>query len=156
MQTIVCIFLLFCVLVAFEGCIIIPRYRRYEIAAADVLSIEIYDLRGVQERTGSVLQNETPIYTLEGEQIATFLGDLSEIQFSDHIVIVLAAIDPSFHYGEWVARINFTDGSYTCISNAGYNETYDANDQFLDSNHYSCDNEEWVQLILSYLPSDVN
>ena len=54
MQTNVCIFLLFCVLFAFEGCIIIPRYRRYEIAAEDVLSIDIYDLREVQERTGSV------------------------------------------------------------------------------------------------------
>ena len=148
--------LLFCILFAFEGCIIIPRYRRYEIAAEDVLSIDIYDLRGVQERTSSVLQNETPICTLEGEQIATFLGDLSEIQFSDHIIIVLAAIDPSFHYGKWVTRINFADGSYTYISDGGYNETYDANDQILDSNHYGCDDEEWEQLILSYLPSDVN
>ena len=87
--------------------------------------------------------------------MADFLSDLSNIQFSDTIIIAIAAVDPSFYYDDWVTRINYTDGSFSLISCDGFGESYDANDQVTDRNHFGCDNDEWKQFIGKYVPYDI-
>lgn len=138
-------------LVSLTGCIMIPRYKHYDIVSDKVTSIEIYNLRDSEAYPSS----ETLVYTIENNQMADFLSDLSDIRFSDTIIITIAAIDPSFNYGIWTVRINYTDGSYSFISCAGYGETYDANDQKIEGNHFGCDNDEWEKFIGKYVPQDI-
>ena len=145
----------FAMIVSLTGCIIIPRHMNYEIDADDVSSVEIYDLRSSETHDSGFHKSETPVYTVEDDQITDFLSDLAEIQFTDTIVITIAAVDPSFYYGDWVVRINHTDGSYSLISCRGYGETCDENDQRTSSNHYGCEDDEWEQLIGNYVPADI-
>ena len=148
-----------------SGCIIIPRYTNFEIDATTVESIEIYDLyRDTKiikdEEYGPYLRELRPsettsVYTLPKESEADFLSDLAKIQFNDYIIIVLAAIDPSFNYDRWTARINYTDGSYEFISCRGYGETFNANGELISCHHNGCDDEEWWALIEKYTPADI-
>ena len=148
-----------------SGCIIIPRHTNFEIDATTVESIEIYDLY----RDTEIIKTEgydpfyripwpsetTSVYTLPKESETDFLSDLAKIQFNDYIIIVLAAIDPSFDYARWTARINYTDGSYEFLSCYGYGETYDKSGNRISYHHYSCDDREWWALIEKYTPADI-
>lgn len=137
-------------LVSLTSCVVIPLHKTYDIDVDTVLSIEIHDLG---ERS-SAFHLDTPSHTVENDQLADFLSDLSEIQFSDTIIITIAAIDPSFDFGRWVVRIHCIDGSYMLISDGGYGETRDANGERIASNHYSCDTDEWEQFLSKYLPQE--
>lgn len=74
----------------------------------------------------------------------------SKLEFDSAIVIVLAAVDPSFYYGEWVVKIQFTDQSYTFYSCGGFGETFDADGNRIDLTHFSCDREQLEELIKKY------
>ena len=139
----------------FTSCIVIPLYKNFEIDAATVSSIEIYDLCNTDTFCGCFLETESPVYTISSEKESDFLNDLSAIEFSDAIIIVLAAIDPSFYYDTWTVRINYTDGSYELISCDGFGEIYDQNGEAVEAHHFGCDNEEWSAFIAKYLPEDV-
>ena len=137
------------------GCIVIPLYKSYRIDADTVASIEIYDLCDADTFGSNFLETETPAYEIPAEEKADFLNDLSKIRFSDVILIVLAAVDPSFYYDEWTVRINYTDGSYELISPDGYGEVFDSNGEVTDGHHYGCDQEEWTSFIGKYVPEDI-
>ena len=143
------------VMCTLTSCIIIPVYKNFEIDANAVVSIEIYDLCQADSLYGEFVKTETPVYEIPAEKITDFLNDLSKIRFSDHIIIVLAAIDPSFCYDEWTIRINYTDGSYELISSDGCGETYANNGEVIDSHHFGCDQEEWRDFIGQYVPEDI-
>ena len=138
-----------------SGCIIIPRYRHFEIDATTVLSIQIYDLCESESYYDQFIKTETPVYEIPQEQTANFVADLNSITFTDHLIIVLAAIDPSFSYGVWTVRINYTDGSYELISCRGYGETYDSNNERVSGHHWSCDDVEWEAFIGQYVPEEI-
>lgn len=154
-QTILLSVLFLFVLVSFTSCIVIPMYKHYDIDSEKVSSIEIYDLRNSETYYYDFPGEELPVYTIEKDQMTDFLSDLSDIRFSDTIIITIAAIDPSFYYGNWVVRINYTDGSYAFISCGGYGATYDENHQRTDSNHFYCDDDEWHQFIGKYVPKEI-
>ena len=148
-----------------SGCIIIPRYTNFEIDAATVESIEIYDLYRdteiIKEDGYSPYQRipqpyeTTSVYTLPEEEKADFLSDLAKIRFNDYIIIVLAAIDPGFNYARWTVRINYTDGSYEFLSCYGYGETFNKDVERIDSHHNGCDENEWFAFIEKYTPADI-
>lgn len=143
------------VMCTLTSCIIIPVYENFEIDADTVASIAIYDLCQSDSLYGGFVETETPIYEIPTEKNTDFLNDLSKIRFSDHIVIVLAAIDPSFYYDVWTIRINYTDGSFELISSDGFGQTYDNNGEVIDSHHFGCDQEEWWTFIGKYVPEDI-
>lgn len=138
-----------------SGCIMIPRYKHYDIDLENTSTIEIYDLRNNESHDSDFLETEAPVYIIEKEQMEDFLNDLCDIQFTDIIIITIAAIDPSFYYDDWVVRINYTNGSYSLISCGGYGETYNENNQVTNKNHYSCDEDEWEEFIGKYVPEDI-
>lgn len=137
------------------GCIIIPLRHNFEINADEVESVDIYDLRGVDTLYGDFVETEKPVYKIPADKNVDFLSELSKIEFSDSIVIVLAAIDPSFYYGEWTVRINYTDGSFELISSDGFGERFDKNGEYADSHHRGCEREEWHEFISNYVPEDI-
>ncbi len=142
---------LICILsVSLTGCIIIPLRRHYTYSADKVSCIRFYDLSDSENRYSGFYKEETPIFTLPDEQMKEFLTDFSKITFKDSIVIVLAAVDPSFYYGPWVVEIVFTDGSYSFYSTGGFGEKFNANGECIRSNHFSADDEDLEKLIGKY------
>ena len=135
------------------SCIIIPIYKTYEIDEETVSSIQIYDL--CTETEGFFLDESEPVYEIPKDKTADFLNDLSDIQFSDAISIVIAAIDPSFSFDTWTVRINYTDGSYELISCDGYGQIYNKDGEITDTHHYGCDQDECDEFIAKYLPEDI-
>ncbi|MBQ9759834.1 MAG: hypothetical protein IJW16_00635 [Clostridia bacterium] len=92
------------------------------------------------------------VHTPEASQTSDFLSDPAEIRFSDHLIITIAAMDPNLQYGDGVVRVNYTSGAYSLISCDGYGTDYDADGARIDTNRFGCDNEEWKDLIMRYLP----
>lgn len=148
----VSIILIMCCL---SGCIVIRRYRHFDIDPITVSSIQVYDLCDDDGWESQFLATDIPVYEISEEQTADFISDLNDIEFSDHLIITIAAIDPSFNYGEWTVRINYNDGTYELISDGGYGETYDSNNEWVSSHHWSCDAAEWEAFIGKYVPADI-
>ena len=145
------ILLIFVLIVSLSGCIIIPLRKHYDIPSEEVTSVQFYDLRDPElSRSSGFDTSLEPTFTIPEENKEEFLDDFSKLKFSDTIVIILAAIDPSFYYGDWVVRINFTNGQYTFYSCGGYGETFDAEGKRISSTHFSCDNEELENLVGKY------
>ena len=143
------------ILTILTSCVIIPRYKKFEIDSSKVTSIEIYDLCTVDTLYGDFAKTETPVYQIPAAQTNAFLKDLAKIRFSDALVIALMAMDPSFYYDAWTIRINYTDGSFELISSDGYGQTFDANGQMTNYHHWGCDNEEWWHFIAKYVPDNI-
>lgn len=143
------------ILCTFTGCLAIPKYKNYEISKDTVSSIEIYDLRDADTLYSNFLKTVTPAYAISEEKVNDFLNDLSKIEFSDVVIITIAAVDPSFYYDVWTVRINYTDGSYELVSCDGFGETYDKNDEVTSWHHYGCDQDEWNVLIKKYVPQSI-
>ena len=139
------------VMISLVGCCIIPIYKHFEIDQQTVESIELYDLC---DDPYDPLEKE-PAYEIPQEQKAEFLQDLAKIKFTDVILIVLAAVDPSFYYDTWTVRINYTDGSFELISADGYGQVFDANGEQTDGHHFGCEQEEWDAFLVKYLPEEL-
>lgn len=156
MKRVLCFFVtVIFVMSVLASCIVIPQYKNFEIDPASVSSIEVYDLLDVDTFDGYFLETETSVYTISEEDKAAFLDDLGEIEFSDAIILTIAAIDPSFYYDVWTVRINYTDGSYELISCDGYGATYNKNGEMTDAHHFGCDEEEWRTFVKKYIPKSV-
>lgn len=142
--------------VSLSGCIIIPISRYYDdIDTESVTSVDFYDLNGVQNQSSYFFEEVEPVYTMQNEGIEDFWDDLADIRFKDAIVIVLAAVDPSFYYDRWVVRINYKDGTFMLISCDGYGEIYSKDGKVIDSNHFGCDNDEWHSFVEKYVPKEI-
>ena len=90
-------------------------------------------------------------YQIDTAENKAFLKDFADLRFTDVILITVAAVDPSFSYGNLVVRINFTNGRYTCYSCLGYGATYDADGSILSITHYSCEEQDLAKLIKKYM-----
>lgn len=137
-------------LFSFTGCIT-RRTQVNDVAEADVASIQIYGLLP-EERNKGFHETIEPTVTLDSSQHGEFLEGLSKLKFSDTFPL-LAPSDPSFQYGAYVVRLNFTDGSFRLISSQGYWEAYDAQGNYVSKDHYGCDDDDWYAFLKPYLPS---
>lgn len=148
--------MILCIIFSLTSCIIIPRYKRYDdIDVEKVAAIEIYDIRECERKISSNVNADTLIYSLDENEFSDFLNKLSKIQFKDHIIIVLAAIDPSYNYGNYVVKIMYNNEKYMLISDAGFGELFDADGNRTSKNHFGCDTEKWENLIFDYLPEEI-
>ena len=149
--------LMLAMIISLTGCMIIPVHKYYDdIDREQVSSVDFYDLRNSETtRQSDFLKTETAVYTLPQDQLDGFFDDLANIRFTDRIIIVLAAIDSFGGYYDWVARINYTDGSYSLISCDEYGALYDATGQEISFNRFGCDDYEWEQFIGKYVPKDI-
>ena len=132
------------------------RMRINDIDPVDVVSIELYHIADPEDFASwaKFYEKYDPVYTLTEYERECFLEDLGKIEFSDTIIL-FAASDPSFSYGEWVARVNMTNGNSRFISCRGHGETIDKDGNFVEYDHYGCDDDEWNELIEKYLPEGI-
>ena len=148
--------LILSLLLSLTGCIVIPQFKKYDINKADLSSVQIYDLRDCETHYSDFTEYDPPLYAVADEQVEDFLKDFSKIQFTDYIIIGLLAVDPGFDYGDWVVRLNYTDGTWTLLSSSGYSETFDKAGKYVTSNHFGCDPNEWEKFVTAYLPADTS
>ena len=148
--------MILCIIFSLTGCIIIPRYKRYDdIDVEKVSTIEIYGIHKSERITGSDVNADTLAYSLDENEFSDFLNKLSKIQFKDYILIVPGAVDPSFSYGNYVVKIKYNNGNYILISDGSFGESFDADGNRIDKNHFGCDDDEWENLIFDYLPDEI-
>ena len=146
--------LLIALVLSLSGCIVIPMTTYYDLNSDEVESISFYDLRESvwDDYPGEFIINNTePTFILPTNRNRVFLRDFADLRFTDSIIITLAAMDPSFAYGDWVVRIDFTNGESTCYSCFGYGATYAADGTRLSMTHYSCEKEELELLLKKYM-----
>jgi hypothetical protein len=137
-------------LFSFTGCITL-RTQINDIAEADVASIQIYELLP-DERDSGFHKTIEPTVTLDSSQHGEFLEGLSKLKFSDTIPLFMPTT-PDFRFGTYVVRLNFTDGSFRLISDAGYWEAYDTQGNYVSKDHYYGDDDDWYAFLKPYLPS---
>ncbi len=133
-----------------SGCIT-WSYKFDDLRTENIESICIYDMceywyDGFDSK--KIISTE-PFYTFEKDRHGEFLTELKKLEFGEG-VILFAASDPSFSYGEYVVRFTFSDGSYKLMSCMGFNETFDKNNKPIDSDHFGCDVSEWNDLIYRF------
>ena len=147
--------MIFTIVFALSSCVIIPMHKNFVIDPAKIASIEIYDLRKSDTYGEAFLEDTSPVYEIPNEEIDDFASDLAQIEFTRYIVFVLAATDPVFEYGYFVARINYTDGTFELLSNNYWGQTFDQDGNVISSHRYGADSEEWEEFIGKYLPEEI-
>ncbi len=137
-------------LFSITGCVTL-QMQIDDVTEANVASIQIYRLLP-DDRVSGFHETSEPIVTLDPSRHGEFLEGLAKLKFSDTIPLFMAS-DPSFSYGAYVVRLNFTDGSFRLISDSGYGETFNAQGECVSADHYYCDSEKWEALLNPYLPT---
>ncbi len=125
------------------------NYDFKDIPEENIELIQFYDISGAEWRDSDAVKAEEPFYTVPQDRQTEFLDRLREIEFQD-VVPMFMPTDPSFSYGFYVACISLEDGSKKLISDGGYNQMFDENGKCVDSDHFYCDNEEWLELIYDF------
>ncbi len=131
------------------GCIT-RRYDFEDLAVEDVAAITFHDISGAEVWDSEAVLAAEPFYTVEPDEHEAFVEAMRELQFSDTILLLPVAMDPSFSYAEYVVRVTMQDGSFRLYSCGGYNEAFDAQGEGVGSDHYHCDDEAWLNLLYSY------
>ena len=137
-------------------------YDSNQINPENVSSIDIYDFSKTPEHKYAYYQQEFEEeveeeveHALSSDQIEPFLTELAAIKFRTyHLVFTLAATDPSFRLGDYVVRINFSDGSFRLISDEDYNPVFDSDGKIIaDDHNMVSSSDEWNAFISKYLPA---
>ncbi len=137
-------------MLCFSSCLVYWTYDFKDVQTENVQSVEFYDHTGEKRQGPEDVLERGSFYALNGEQSAQFIEELKEITFSTWVIIG-AAVDPHFTYGDYVVRINFKDGSYKLMSNSGYQQTFDKNGEGISGNYHGCEDTEWNDLIYAYV-----
>ena len=131
--------------VSFSGCFYITIDEYYEIHqdVSQIVTISIYECTD-----GNTLSDE-PVFVLDQLQNEQFVNDLEALPFKDSFLLILAAVDPSHSFGEYVVCIIYQDDSTEWISNRGY-QVYNAEDGSSSGPHYSLDDKAWHEFLQKY------
>lgn len=151
---VVTVFVLLCLTLSLCGCARF-RYDFKDLEQGNIRLIEFYNLSGAEYRNSQAVLETEPYYILPAKDKERFLEQLKQIKFED-VVPLFIPTDPSFEYGFYVVRFQFEDGSYKFLSSGGYNEMFDSEGKCIDSDHYSCDGEQWIRLIHSFAGEDTS
>ena len=153
-NVIVTIFLMICLALSFSGCAHL-RYDFKDLERGNIQLIEFYNLSEAEYRDSQAVLNTEPYYIMPAEDKERFLEQLKQIEFEDVVPLFIPS-DPSFEYGFYVVRFQFEDGSYKFLSSGGFNEMFDSEGKLIDSDHYCCNDEQWVKLIHSFAGEDTS
>ena len=151
MRKVLILFLVVVLAFSCTGCFQITLDRGYELHQ-DKSQIKSISL--CVEFRGDPLKQ---FKTLDPSQFDVFIDDLEALPFADKWLIVLlpAAIDPSFYFGKYVIRFEYLDGSVEHISDFGYQEYTAGDTGRLQSEHYSIAEDPWYDFLEKYFGSAV-
>ena len=142
--------LIIALMMSLSGCIVITLDEYYELAY-DTNQIESI---GIYARGDANVLSDEPLAVIDPDEFDAFVGELESLSFEENKIITIAAIDPSFSFGDYIIQVVYTDGAVERISNFGYQEFQDAagNEQ---CSHYGLQNEEeWEIFLNPYLSGE--
>lgn len=158
-------------IISLTGCIIIPLKPDIELTHGidSIEKIEIYDVPGnvniiemwgrstedwyaehsesfvFVERISSELE---PSAYIPEEDYEDFLDGLCNLPFEDYVIIVLAAMDPAYHYSSPLIIITYDDGNADIISAVG--QCFGVNEGEGFERSFDCDEEIFKEFIKEY------
>ena len=163
-------------IISLTGCIIIPIEPDIELTHGTdrIEKIEIYEVpegtdiieawgrctdeyyvKWYSEHSGDYVYVENittelePVATVAEEDYEAFLDEMVSLPFSDYIIIVLAAIDPAYHYSSPLIIITYDDGTKDILTAAGQMFGNDGTSDGLERN-FECDEAIFDEFIKKY------
>ena len=75
------------------------------------------------------------------------LPDGEKLTFTDHLILVLAAMDPAYYYRGYTVKITYENGDYDILSPTG--QLYDSGEKYIEDG-WNCDEDKWNSFIEKY------
>ena len=146
-------------LFSLTGCVFIPSWKQIDVRhdTSEIVSVELYNLtvsysgRFNGSRIDEMEEELDPCDTLDAEDYDDFVKDLEKLIFSDHIFIILAAMDPYYHYKGYTVKITYQNGDYDILSPVG--QLYDSGEKYRETG-WSYDEDKWNTFIEKYFAVD--
>lgn len=132
------------------GCFYVTFDEYYELSqdADEIASIQIL------ENLGNNVLADVALAELEPIEFENFAAELEKLPFKNDMVIFLAAMDPSTHFGTYVVKVSYSDGAYELISCADYQEYYNADGE-MGYKHYSLSTAKWESFLSEYMNESI-
>ncbi len=158
-RKITALFAVFLLIFGLTGCVFIPSWKQVDVRydTPEIVSVELYHLTDPYSgRFGSSeidqMEKELdPIDTLDAEQYADFVSDLENLSFTNHTLIVLAAMDKFHYYEDYTVKITYQNGDYDILSPTA--QLYISGEASSETG-WDCDQEKWNRFIKDYFTVD--
>ena len=158
-RKITALFVAFLLIFSLTGCMFIPSWKQIDVRydASEIVSVELYHLIDRYEgRFGSseidqMEEELDPIDTLDVEQYADFVSALESLTFTNHTLIVLAAMDKFHYYEGYTVKITYQNGDYDILSPTA--QLYISGEASSETG-WDCDQEKWNRFIKDYFTVD--
>lgn len=139
------------------GCVFIPSWKQVDVRhdTSEIVSVELYNLtvsymgrfHGREDCIDQMEEELDPIDTLDAENYDDFVKDLEKLTFTDHLILVLAAMDPAYYYRGYTVKITYENGDYDILSPTG--QLYDSGEKYIEDG-WNCDEDKWNSFIEKY------
>ena len=142
------------------GCMFIPSWKQVDVRhdVSEIASVELYDLTADKysgrfngAEIDRMEEELDPIDTLDAEKYKDFVKDLEKLTFTNHMVLVLAPMDPYYYYEGYTVKITYQNGDYDILSPTG--QLYDSGEDYNES-RWDCDEKKWNRFIKDYFTVD--
>ena len=158
-RKITALFVAFLLIFSLTGCVFIPSWEQVDVRydTSEIVSVELYHLTdSYSGRFGSSeidqMEKELdPIDTLDVEQYADFVSALESLTFTNHTLIVLAAMDKIHYYEDYTVKITYQNGDYDILSPTA--QLYISGEASSETG-WDCDQEKWNRFIKDYFTVD--
>lgn len=148
-------------ILSLTGCVFIPSWKQIDVRhdASEIVSVELYNLtvsymgrfHGREDCIDQMEEELDPIDTLDAENYDDFVKDLEKLTFTDHLILVLAAMDPAYYYRGYTVKITYENGDYDILSPVG--QLYDSGERYIEDS-WSCDEDKWNAFIEKHFAVD--
>ena len=140
------------------GCIAWKTSEDYELLQdiSNIESIRIYSTNYSSDRIYDYSDPEDPCGALLGEilyeQFSQFVDELIGLSFVDEHLIILfpVAFDPNFYYGNYIVKIEYSDGSCELISDI-IQRQFTVDEDYPDTIRYVIDAEHWLAFLQKWV-----
>jgi len=116
--------------------------------SSEVASVEIFYLQ--ESVMGELPLDAKPINVLDKEEITRFCLDLQSLKYTDIVILLPVAIDPSFTLDGYVAKISYNNGDYEIVGDNGYQPQTVIDGRGV-IHQYSFEDDDWSTLINPYI-----
>ena len=142
--------LLLALLVMLSGCVTLDRSWCFLHGTDEIDKIEIYFLEeGTQF---NVPDDAEPVGVIAPESYADFCREIQSIDFTVTVLLLPAAVDPSWYLDGYVVRIFYQNGDSEMICDQGFQEQEVTTDIGSRSMHYSFpESFDWDAFVKRYL-----
>ena len=159
-RKITALFVAFLLIFSLTGCVFIPSWKQVDVRhdVSEIASVELYDLTADKysgrfngAEIDRMEEELDPIDTLDAEKYKDFVKDLEKLTFTNHMVLVLAPMDPYYYYEGYTVKITYQNGDYDILSPTG--QLYDSGEKYRETG-WSYDEDKWNTFIEKYFAVD--